>query len=174
MAALTQIRALRSHLFRRPAPVLLRAPQRTPKTPLFFREIPHDLRKGSGVFVSSAQVQERHAKPHAGRRVETRTFSPRFSPLVVCFRPFPMRCSLSSTSCRIFSAYCAERCSRQNNSANAAHSTPTIRGGTAPHSPPESPKARRCGSVDGLFRRVGQRLPTFFISGCVPRSGKCA
>ena len=44
-----------------------------------------------------------------------------------------------------------------------------------PPFPPRKPqKARRCGSVDGLFRRVGQRLPTFFISGCVPRSRKCA
>ena len=62
----------------------------------------------------------------------------------------------------------------QNNNANAARSTPTIRVGTAPHSPRKPQKARRCGSVDGLFRRVGQRLPTFFISGCVPKSGKCA
>lgn len=50
----------------------------------------------------------------------------------------------------------------QNNNANAVHSTPTIRVGTAPRFPPKAQKARRCGSVDGLFRRVGQRLPTFF------------
>ena len=175
MAALTQIRVLRAHLFRRPAPVLLRAPQRTPKTPLLFREIPHDLRKSSGVFVSSAQVQERHAKPHVGRRVETRTFSPRFAPHVVRFWPFPTRRSASSSSCRIF---CRRRGRKMLYRKTTTQMPRTVRRRFASEPPPIPPrkpqKARRCGSVDGLFRRVGQRLPTFFISGCVPRSRKCA
>lgn len=175
MAALTQILTRRSHLSRRPAPVLLSAPQRTPKTPLLFREIPHDLRKSSGVFVSSAQVQERHAKPHAGRCVETRTFSPRFAPHVVRFRPFSTRRSVSSASCRIFCRLPCRKMLYRKTTTQMPRRTPTIRVEIAPHSPPRKPqKARRCGSVDGLFRRVGQRLPTFFISGCVPRSRKCA
>ena len=139
MAALTQIRALRSHLFRRPAPVLLRAPQRTPKTPLLFREIPHDLRKSSGVFVSSAQVQERHAKPHAGRRVETRTFSPRFAPLVVRSGRSGAPERFVGLLSYILPPTVQKDALAQNNNANAAHSTPTIRVKTAPI-PPESPK----------------------------------
>ena len=58
----------------------------------------------------------------------------------------------------------------QNNNANTPRPKPSIRVETAPIPPRKPQKARRCGSVDGLFRRVGQRLPTFFISGCAPRS----
>lgn len=67
-----------------------------------------------------------------------------------------------------------ERCSsaKQQRECRALHADGSRR--NRPHSPRKPQKARRCGSVDGLFRRVGQRLPTFFISGCVPRSRKCA
>ena len=145
------------------------------KTPLLFPETSLVSRKSSGVFVSSAQVQERHAKLHAGRCVETRTFSPRFAPHVVRFRPFSTRRSASSSSCRIF---CRRPCRKMLYRKTTARMPRTPRRRFASEPPPFPPrkpqKARRCGSVDGLFRRVGQRLPTFFISGCVPRSRKCA
>ena len=70
----------------------------------------------------------------------------------------------------------AERCStaKQQRECRAPQADDSCRN-RPPFPPPRKPKkARRCGSVDGLFRRVGQRLPTFFISGCVPRSRKCA
>ena len=177
MAALTQIRALRSHLFRRPAPVLLRAPQRTPKTPLLFREIPHDLRKSSGVFVSSAQVR----KFRSGMRSPMQADASKhdlLAPLRATRCPFSAISGAPERFLVLLSYILPPTGQKdalaQNNSANAARPKPSIRVGTAPHSPRKPQKARRCGSVDGLFRRVGQRLPTFFISGCVPRNRKCA
>ena len=176
MAALTQIRALRSHLFRRPAPVLLRAPQRTPKTPLLFREIPHDLRKSSGVFC--VQRASSGAACEAPCR-QTRRNTHLLAPFRTTRCPFSAVFDAPERFLGLLSYILPPTGQKdalpQNNNANAAHSTPTIRVEIAPHSPPRKPqKARRCGSVDGLFRRVGQRLPTFFISGCVPRSRKCA
>lgn len=140
MAALTQIRALRSHLFRRPAPVLLRAPQRTPKTPLLFREIPHDLRKSSGVFcVQRASSGAACEAPCRQTRRNTH--------LLASFRA--TRCLFPAVSdalerflvllSYILPPTVQKDALAQNNSANAARRTPTIRVGTAPI-PPESPK----------------------------------
>jgi hypothetical protein len=141
VAALTQIRALRSHLFRRPAPVLLRAPQRTPKTPQLFREIPHDLRKSSGVFC--AQRASSGAACEAPCR-QMRRHTHLLAPFRATCCPFP---AVSDAPERFFVllSYILPPTGQkdalpQNNSTNAAHSTPTVRVETAPIPSPESPK----------------------------------
>ena len=140
MAALTQIRALRSHLFRRPAPVLLRAPQRIPKTPLLFREIPHDLRKSSGVFcVQRASSGAACEAPCRQTRQNTHLLATFLA--TRCLFPAvsdALKHSVGLLS-YILSPTVLKDALAQNNNANAARSTPSIRVGTAPHSP-ESPK----------------------------------
>ena len=152
MAALTQIRALRSHLSRRPAPVLLRAPQRTPKTPLLFREIPHDLLKSSGVFC--VQRASSGAACEAPRR-QTR----RNTHLLATF--LATRCLFPAVSdaleplldllSYILPPTVLKDALAQNNNANAARSTPTIRVGTAPISPRKPKKPVDAAASTGFF-----------------------
>ena len=107
--------------------------------------------KAAVFFVSSAQVQERHAKPHAGRRVETRTFSPRFA--TRC--PFLAVSDALEPLLYLLSYYSPPTVPKdalaQNNNANAARSTPTIRVGTAPHSPRKAQKPVDAAASTGFF-----------------------
>jgi hypothetical protein len=152
VAALTQIRALRSHLFHRPAPVLLRAPQRTPKTPQLFREIPHDLRKSSGVFCAQRAIigtacEAADKQPHRNIRL--------LAPFLATRCLFPAVSDALKHSVGLLSYILPPTVLKdalaQNNNANAARSTPTIRVGTAPISPRKPKKPVDAAASTGFF-----------------------